>query len=229
MGLCNDGSGGKYRAEYQRAYKRCPDMKVFDPQENGGVSVAKNILLRWMLEETDAEWLFILEDDIIIKSPEAVTECVRVAEETGIHHFSFAHHGDGNIGGPISTEGDVEYHFHSVGSWCMYSRESLEKVGLFDENFHNAWEHVEMEMRLIKEGFMPGAGPHRYPDVVGSSVWLKEIPDSIEKSSIRPRDDWQSSITNGLKYWSSAKPETFEMLFGEGTYLEEYAKRLLAD
>lgn len=227
VSVYNDGSDAKYRAEYRRAYGRLQDATIIDAQENHGVAFAKNRLLETMLEQTDADWLFLCEDDILVKSPEAITEYVRVAEETGIHHFSFAYHGEGNSAGPSISDGQVEYHFHSVGAWCMYSRESLEKVGLFDENFNNAWEHVEMEMRLIDAGFMPGSAAHRYPDVVGSSVWLKEIPNSIEKSSIRPRDDWESSILQGLRYWHDAKPETFSHLFGPGTHLENYANRIL--
>jgi len=229
LSVCNDGSEGKYRAEYQRAYRRLQSASIIEVPENQGVSVAKNLLLTHMLESTDAKWLFLLEDDILIQSPKAVTEYVRVAEATGLHHLSFAHHGQANAGGAVAVDGDVEFFPHSVGAWCLYSRESLEASGLFDEHFHNAWEHVEHELRLIHDGFMPGADAYKYPDVAGSDVWLKEIPDSIEKSSIRPRDDWQTSIRDGLVYWSDRKPETYNMLFGKGTPLEEYAKGVIGN
>ena len=225
--LCNDGSDSKYAAEYKRAYKRSERMHVIELDENVGVAKAKNVLLRFMLENTDADWLFLLEDDILLTSPESVTEYVRVAEEIGQHHLSFAHHGPANAGGPVDVDGDVSYFPHSIGAWCLYSRESLESAGLFDENFHNAWEHVEHELRMMQEGFMPNASPHRFPDVSDSALWLTEIPSSLEKSSIRPRSDWSISIANGLRYWKEAKPETFEMLFGAGTPLEGYANSIL--
>ena len=223
----NDGSDQTHRAEYKRAYSRMPDALVFEAPENRGVAAAKNCLLQWMIDTTDAEWLFLLEDDIALKSPRAVTEYVRVAETTGLHHLSFAHHGPANADGPIEVDGEVAYFPHSIGAWCIYSRESLLGAGLFDENFHNAWEHVEHEMRLFTHGYMPGCGPHRFPDVLDSAIELAELPDSITKSAIRPRVDWNSSIVNGLRYWHEAKPETFAMLFGEGTPLEQYARGVL--
>ncbi len=226
--LHNDGSDPKYRGEYRRIYARTPGMRVENPPENLGVAHAKNRLLERMLKETDADWLFLLEDDILIQSQEAVTEYVRVAEEAGLHHLSFAHHGAANAGGPTSVSGDVAFFPHSIGAWCLYSRDCLESSGLFDEHFHNAWEHVELELRLIHDGFMPGAGAYSYPDVLGSGEWLKEIPNSIASSSIRPREDWYSSIRDGLVYWCDRKPETFEMLFGPGTPLEGYAQEVIA-
>ena len=40
-------------------------------------------------------------------------------------------------------------------------------------------------------------------DAAGSKDWLEEIPDSIDNSAIRPRDDWQKNIDEGLEYWKS--------------------------
>lgn len=226
--LVNDGSDPRYHAEYQRAYKRAPQMAVIELTENQGVAVAKNTALRHMLDNTDADWLFLLEDDILLKSHEAMTRYVEVAQATGTHHLSFAHHGTANAAGPVDIIDDVEFYGHSIGAWTMFSREALETVGLFDENFHNAWEHVEHEMRLIDAGLMPNAGPHRFPDVKDSALWLEEIPKSIEQSAIRPRSDWNESIIRGLRYWREAKPETFTQLFGPGTPLENYANTVLS-
>ena len=227
VAVYNDGSDPKYHAEYRRAYKRLEGATIIEAPDNRGVASAKNTLLRWMLDTTEADWLILCEDDIFVQAPEAVTEYVQVAEETGLHHLSFAHHGPGNQAGPVSVRGKVGYYVHSIGAWCLYSRECLETVGLFDENFHNAWEHVELEVRLAQAGFMPNAGLHRFPDVLGSEQWLVEAPNSIEKSSIRPRDDWQQSIIDGLTYWANVKPETFTLLFGPGTQLEDYARGVL--
>jgi GT2 family glycosyltransferase len=229
LSACNDGSDPKYLGEYKRAYKRAPKMTVIECPENRGVAAAKNTLLRWMLDTTDAEWLFLLEDDILITSPMAVVGYIEAAEAYGMHHLSFAHHGPANAEGPVAREGAIEFYPHSIGAWTMFSRECLESVGLFDENFHNAWEHVEHEMRLIAAGFMPGAAAHRFPDVKDSALWLDELPNAITESAIRPRGDWQSSIVSGLRYWREAKPETFEMLFGAGTPLEGYAASLLSE
>jgi len=204
-------------------------MAVIECPENRGVAAAKNTLLRSMLDTTDADWLFLIEDDIIVKSPMAVVAYVEAAKAYGLHHLSFAHHGPANADGPVAVEGAIEFYPHSIGAWTMFSRECLEEVGLFDENFHNAWEHVEHEMRLIAAGFMPGAGAHRFPDVKDSALWLSELPNAITESAIRPRADWKTSISSGLRYWRDEKPDTYRMLFGRGMPLESYALNILND
>lgn len=227
--LYNDGSDSKHRGAYERAYAplRRFGATIIDGVENRGVAYAKNRLLERMIEETQADWLFLIEDDMKVLHPRAITQYVRVAETSGLHHLSFAHHGPGNVDGPVYQAGRVAFYRHSIGAFTMFSRESLLAVGLFDENLRNAWEHVEHEMRLIVDGWVPGAGPFRYPDVHGSHEWLREFPGSIERSSIRPRPDWSENITNGLRYWRDTKPETYALLFGPGTPLEAYARGVL--
>ena len=227
--LYNDGSDSKHRGAYERAY--APLQKagatIIVAPENHGVSYAKDRLLERMLEETDAEWLFLIEDDIRVLSEKCITQYVRVAEKAGIHHLSFAHHGIGNATGPVDVQGRVAYYPHSIGAFTMFSRECL-SAGLMNENLHNAWEHVEHELRLMVHGYMQNCAAHRYHDVVESSEWLAEIPGSIERSSIRVRPDWESNIREGLRYWRDNMPETFNLLFGEGTSLEVYAQSILS-
>ena len=220
----NDGSDPKLSGSYKRAYAPLTAIggHITEAAENGGVAVAKNALLRSMLE-TDADWFILCEDDIKILSPLAVTRYISIAKDNGLPHLSFAHHGPANAQGPVDADADVEFYPHSIGAWCLYSRECIETVGLFDEAMVNAMEHVEWEMRAYLAGFSPNGGPHRFADAAGSWIWLEEFPGSIEKSSIRPRDDWASNIRNAMTYWRDNKPETYALLFGPGTQLHNYA------
>jgi GT2 family glycosyltransferase len=224
----NDGSDPKHHGSYERAYRplRSAGATIIDAPENKGVATAKNALIEGLLAR-GCDWIFTLEDDILIKDPKAVTEYVAKATDLQQHHFSFAHHGPANVGGPIEVDGDIAYYPHSIGAWCLYSREMIEKVGLFDTQMVNAFEHVEFEMRAFTMGYSPNGGPHRFADVVGSENWLAEIPGAIEKSAIRPRPDWQSNIRNSLLYWRDNKPETFDLLFGADCPLQQYAQSII--
>lgn len=81
----------------------------------------------------------------------------------------------------------------------MYTRRVINTVGYFDENFINAWEHIEHTKRIADAGLTTKWGI--FPDVHGSKNWLEEIPGSIDSSSIRPRADWMANTINGLIYW----------------------------
>ena len=222
----NDGSEIKYHGEYGRAYKKIPNAIIQNALVNQGVAASKNAMLRQMLKD-GADWLFLCEDDILVRSPLAITGYVDACKKSGLHHLSFAHHGPANMGGPVEADDIVRYYPHSVGAWTIYSRECLERCGLFDEKMVNAFEHVEHDLRLFQMGYTPNCGAHRFPDAVGAEHWLTEIPGSLEKSSIRPRSDWQSNIRNSLRYWHDTKPDTFDMLFGEKMPLHAYALRIM--
>ena len=161
--VVNDGSNAKFNGEYRRVEKLVQSIggTYIRQERNGGVAVAKNVGLRFLLGKS-CDWLITCEDDILIRSPKAVTEYIRIGKQTGLTHFSFAHHGDANYSGPVDTDGDVEYYFHSIGAWCMFTADDLNKYGLLDENFVRAWEHVEHELRL-------GCEPYRYPDIAHSA------------------------------------------------------------
>jgi GT2 family glycosyltransferase len=225
----NDGSDPKHAGAYKRAYKPLIELgaTIIDAPTNGGVAVAKNALIYSALKETDCDHVILCEDDIKVLAPEAVTQYIAIAERHGLHHLSYAHHGPANADGPVDTDGDVEFYPHSVGAWCLYSRECLEAVGAFDENMVNAFEHVEWEMRAYQMGYANNGGPHRFADALGSWIWLTELPNSIERSSIRPRSDWSSNIHNSLRYWHDAKPETYDMLFGPSMPLHAYAQSII--
>lgn len=227
----NDGSDAKYKGSYSRAYKALMATDRGSVQldsENHGVAHAKNALLQAMLDD-GADWLFLCEDDIRILSPDAVNGYISVCESGNFQHLSFAHHGPANVGGPVDVSDDgVSYYPHSIGAWTVFSRECLETVGLFDEHFVCAWEHVEHEMRLIQAGFCGDAAAFKFPDATGSEKWLSEMPGSIDKSSIRPRPDWKRNIRDGLIYWRDNLPETFDPMFGEDSFLHGYAQGILS-
>jgi hypothetical protein len=201
----NDGSSPNH--EYQRIFARLPaSVKVIDAPENLGVGRAKNALLRAMM---DHDYLFLLEDDVIPLSPRGVTGYLEASRRSGLEHLSFAHHGPENARGPLGVDGWVELYPAPVGAWCMYTRRSLESVGLMDEQFRNVWEHVEHTHRLAKAGFTTPYG--RFADARGSASWFKEIPGALETSTIRTSAGWNQRILDGLEYWARKDPEHFPL------------------
>jgi hypothetical protein len=221
----DDGSLAKHRGQYRRGLARLPDAVVLADGVNRGVAAAKNRLLSAMLDD-GAEWLFVLEDDIRVTSPEAVTGYLAACEGSGLHHLSFAHHGPANVGVAPETDGPVSFFPHAIGAWCVYSRECLERCGLMDESFSNAWEHVEHSARLAEGGYTSGA--YRWADATGSEGWLRELPGSIEGSSIRPGEGHRRDIADGLVYWRQTYPVTFDSLFGDDKPLGAWAAQVMA-
>jgi GT2 family glycosyltransferase len=197
-------------------------------KKNLGVGKSKNLLFKKALE-LKADHIFLVEDDIIMKNPEVFNEYIKARNLTGIQHFCFGYHGPANKSGIsggkprpryIIDYGNVKIaiNMHSVGAFCYYTREVLEKCGLIDENFHNAFEHVEHSYRIAKDGYTT---PYwNWADLANSMDYLDEIECSEKSSSIRPRNDWKENIIKGATLfqkkhgyspaWQNAVPDTSE-------------------
>lgn len=197
-------------------------------EKNLGVGKSKNLLFKKALE-LKADHIFLVEDDIIMKNPEVFNEYIKARDLTGIQHFCFGYHGPANKNGIsggkphpryIIDYGNVKIaiNMHSVGAFCYYTREVLEKCGIIDENFHNAFEHVEHSYRIAKDGYTT---PYwNWADLANSMDYLDEIECSEKSSSIRPRQDWKENIIKGATLfqkkhgyspaWQNAVPDTSE-------------------
>lgn len=177
-------------------------------EKNIGVGRSKNRAIINLLNK-DCTDIFLLEDDVFIKDPNVFDEYIKASKNSGIKHLMFGYHGPANkknkqpsprsIVGYDSTK--IAFNYNCVGGFCYYSRDLLMRIGLFDENFVNAWEHVEHSYRAVLSGFLPAYW--WWPDIVNSSDYLEELACSENDSVIRPRSDWKKNIQDGAIYFSS--------------------------
>jgi GT2 family glycosyltransferase len=187
-------------------YASLDDIEVSHPSHNMGVAAAKNWCLKNLLDR-GCDWFFLLEDDIEVVSRGAIDEYIAVSKATGNQHLMFAHHGPANEEGPRSSHPDENYEIfaHCVGAWTLYTREIIETVGFLDEHFPNTYDHVEYTFRIAKAGFT--IPMWHFMDVFDSTRLLREIPGSMEQSTIRRNPGWISSINAGLAYWRAKDPD----------------------
>lgn len=198
----------------------------FHNDANMGVGRSKNKLLRYLLD-SGCDHIFIIEDDIIVKDPMVFDKYIELRNITGIQHFNFGYHGPANKNnvskGVPTPRYVVDYgsvklaiNANSVGAFCYYTKEVLEKVGLIDEDYTNAFEHVDHDYRIYKAGYTT---PYwNFADLANSYDYLDEIECSENSSSIRPRQDWMDNIKAGVKLfekkhgyspaWQNAVPDT---------------------
>ncbi len=169
---------------------------------NVGIGKAKNIAIKNLLSK-GCEHIFLIEDDICLLRSDTCTHYINEAKKYKVEHLNFAHHGPANKGRHAIIEWngvDMIVYPHCIGAFSYYTKNCIDKVGLIDENFYNSWEHVELTMRIINAGMHPPFW--FFVDAANSQDYLKELPNSIENSSIRPRKDWQSNINRGREYWT---------------------------
>ena len=75
--------------------------------------------------------------------------------------------------------------------FSFFTREVLEKVGYIDEQFYNAWEHVDHTYRIALAGYHPPFW--WFADIADSEKYLEEAPGAIDNSSIADKkEQWHN-------------------------------------
>ena len=180
-----------------------------------------------MLENTDCEHIFLMEDDIIIKDENVFEEYIKHSLVSGIKHLNFALHGPANKKGSqgfkdLNDRKDIEgepnprmvipykneennqevtiaLYPNCVGAFSYYSRKVLEDLGGFDPIFKNAWEHVEHTYQAIKKMYHPAFW--YFADINKSWDYLTDIPNSIEESTIAHTNTWNENFRKGTAWY----------------------------
>lgn len=177
-----------------------------------GVCKAKNAALLHLLSR-DCDYIFIIEDDMKIISPDVWNAYIAASKATGIQHLIYSAHGPANkngiSGGKLYPRTIIEYpddvkialYQHCVGAFCMYTRESLECTGILDSRYYQSWDHVEHSYRLVKNGYAPAYW--WWPDLANSTDYIQEQACSEQSSVIRKEQSWHDNMHRGMKLFKS--------------------------
>jgi len=194
-----------------------------DNETNLGVGKSKNKAMQHLLDK-GCDYIFIIEDDMLILDPAIFDRYIEAHKASGIHHFNYGPGSPFNRKQTIQnfdlhnrhlldqhTEpnpklvidyGDVKVSLfeHTVAMFSFFTKEVLEKVGLIDDDFYNAWEHVDHTYRIIKAGYHPPFW--WFADLHDSHKYLTEAPDAINNSSIANNtEQWNKNVYGGREIY----------------------------
>jgi len=175
---------------------QCPGYNYYihTNETNLGVAASKNKAMKHLLD-IGCDHIFLIEDDMFIKDQNIFQAYINASKKSGIQHFNFSQHGFANkirnnvgeiIANPkITVRYDntgISFYQHCVGSFSYYSRKCLEDVGLMDERYYNACEHVDHTYEIIKKGYHPPFW--WFADIENSWEYIGDDGWSFETSSI---------------------------------------------
>lgn len=172
-----------------------------------GVAKSKNKALKELID-LGSEHLFLIEDDILIKNSNVFEEYIKAAESTGIHHLCYEKVAGNEKSLKYTHEQPdgvkIGFYHNPQGAFMYINKNLVEKLGFFDENYTNAFEHVDFAYNLIQKKVAP---PFWYfPDLLNSNDYLSEIEGSSENSSItnkeKYQENWKKSADHFVKKWN---------------------------
>ncbi|KHN49252.1 glycosyltransferase family 2 protein [Pectobacterium fontis] len=197
--IVNDG-------DRQLHFDEIPHL-VINNETNLGVGKTKNIALRYLLSKK-CEHFFLLEDDIYIKDPAVFERYISVSKATGLQHLNFSQHGNGNKDEnkkprPNLTvsydEFELPLYGFCVGAFSYYTKRCLDKIGLMDENYFNALEHVDHTIMVYKAGMHTSFG--YCPDIPNSWDYIGDDEWSESQSTIHRRDNFNQIASVAMQYF----------------------------
>ena len=166
-------------------------------EERKGVAFSKNAAIRH-LRKQGCDRIFIIEDDVEILDSVVWQHYIDASNTSGIHHLNFQHNIVGRkptITVPYPSAQSIDLFFHPEGAFSYFHCNLFDQIGVFDEQYTNAFEHVDLEYRLDKAGLAPPFWC--FPDILNSENLLKPISTT---STITNREDyrvnWQASANH---------------------------------
>jgi len=197
------------------------DIKVYNNiPSRQGVGSTKNRALKYL---KDCDYIFIIEDDVIIKNKDVFQKYIEASKITGIQHFNYG------PGSPFNRKQNVQFDLHNrhelnqnsepdprvtidygkikislythvAGMFSFFTKEVLQKVGYIDEQFYNAWDHVDHTYRIIKAGYHPPFW--WFADIEDSHKYLGEVEGAINNSAIAKQTrEWFENVNKGREYY----------------------------
>lgn len=177
--------------------------KFIQHKKNIGVGRTKNEGLRFLLE-SGCEHIFVCEDDIVIKDPNIYNKYIAAANNSGIRHLNFAYHGNANKnedGNPMhrkivfddNCNPIITLNKNLIGAFTYFDHKILQEVGLLDELFYNAWEHVDHTYQIIKAGKHPPFW--WFADICNSNELIEDLDSNLKHSIIRKQNlSWKFNL-----------------------------------
>ena len=162
--------------------------------QSKGVGYCKNQAFKYLLNQK-CQHIFLIEDDTSIINNNVFKQYIDIAKCFNVEHLSFGGCSPFfNWRKPICqiSNGNyaIDFYHHIKGEFCYYTANALQMVGLMDEQYINAIEHIEHTYRLMKFGFCCGCF-WAFPDIANSEKFLYN--SSCEQKTYQGTIDAQST------------------------------------
>jgi hypothetical protein len=197
--LVTVNGGDKYKNEYSSNW--------IQHTENVYPSVCRNDCINFLLQR-NCEHIFIIEDDMILKSADIFEKYVQASKESGLKYFSFVSTSwESGTPGKRTPRLTVEYKnnvsisfFQNMcNEFTYHHRSCYEKTGLYDTNYRDPWD-IDMAYRESQQDY---AAPFWwFADITNSDNLIINNPNAVSRlQGDRPDGSREQRIQKEWEYF----------------------------
>jgi GT2 family glycosyltransferase len=168
---------------------------VIQHETNKNVGYSKNEAMTYLLD-AGYDYIFTLEDDIIIKDPDIFEKYIEASNKTGIQHFNFGFSQRENLDNNLKPvyRKTIEYKDVKIvltpnilGAFTFYTRKAIQTIGLHHKDFNKGHgDHLELTYRAAKHGFTTPFW--WFADLYGSWDMIENQSNFTTDSVVRNKD-----------------------------------------
>lgn len=172
-------NGGK---KYKDTYKG----NWIQHSENVYPSVCRNDCINFLLQRS-CEHIFIIEDDMILKSSEIFDTYIQASKESGLKYFSFVSTSweSGSPAGRIprltveyKNNISISFYKNMCNEFTYHHKTCYEKVGLYDTNFRDPFD-IDLAYRESRQDY---AAPFWwFADITDSDKFIMNNPNAVSR------------------------------------------------
>lgn len=199
---------------------------IHNNEKNLGVGKSKNKAMQHLLDR-GCDYVFIIEDDVVILDDSVFDKYIQASKASGIQHFNYGpgspfnrkqviqnydlhnRHELSNTSTPdprvtieYSADIAVDLYTHCAGVFSFFTKNILDTVGLHDERFFNAWEHVDHTYRIIQANGHPPFW--WFADIRNSCQYISTQENAIKDSvTATDKTQWFKNISEGREIYKA--------------------------
>jgi len=189
---------------YTGAY---PRTNWIQHNENNYPSVCRNDCLTFLLNR-DCEHIFLIEDDMILKSSDIFDKYITASKESGLKYFSFVstawESGTPEKRTPrlkveYSKDVSISFYRNMCNEFTYHHRSCFETVGLYDSNFRDPFD-IDMAYRESSQIYC--APFWWFADISDSDQYIMNNPNAKSRlQADRPDGSREQHIQKEWKYF----------------------------
>lgn len=197
--LVTVNGGDKYKNEYKGNW--------IQHSENVYPSVCRNDCINFLLQR-DCEHIFIIEDDMILKSSDIFDKYIQASKVSGIKYFSFVstswESGTPNKRTPrlsveYSKDISISFYKNMCNEFTYHHCSCYKQTGMYDTNFRDPFD-IDLAYRESQQNY---AAPFWwFADITNSDTLIMNNPNAVSRlQGDRPDGSREQRIQKEWEYF----------------------------